>query len=173
MRKIDLKQFDEVYTFFQQAFIPAELRDYDEMKMLFEKGLFVIYGEYEDDYLLAAMIVWELEHCVYLENFAVSEKARGKGIGSFVLKEFTRLYKDCFLFMEVEVPYDSISRRRIQFYEKNGYLSNRYTYIQPPFRKDDEPVHLTFMTYPSCMNEEQCHDIKEEIFKVVYQRGKI
>ena len=31
-----------------------------------------------------AMIVWELENCVYLENFAIETKMRGQGLGTYL-----------------------------------------------------------------------------------------
>lgn len=98
MKKISIEQFDEVYHLFQQSFIPAELRPYQQMKELFEKDMFTIYAQYEKDALLGAMIVWELKSCIYLENFAVDSQMRGKGLGSQFLKEICCLYKDDFLF---------------------------------------------------------------------------
>lgn len=171
MKKISLIQFDEAYALFQEAFDIAELRPYEQMKEMFLEGLFVIYGYYESQKLLGALIVWELERCVYLENFAVSEKSRGKGLGGFLLQEFSKIYNGHFLFLEVEEPVCDITKRRIEFYKRNGYILNPYHYVQPSFRENDSSVHLTFMTYPSCMSEKQFEDIKEEIFRVVYRKG--
>lgn len=173
MKKLSMPQFDEAYQLFEESFVLAELRPYQQMKSLFEKGLFHIYGEYQDEQLMGALIVWELETCVYLENFAVSAKARGQGLGTRFIHHFRDLYHDRFLFMEVEEPFDEISKRRIHFYEKNDYILNPFHYIQPPFRKDDPQVKLTFMTYPEIMNEEQYQDIKDELFRVVYQKGEL
>ena len=116
------------------------------------------------------MIVWELENCVYLENFAIETKMRGQGLGTYFLQQFCHLYKDKFLFLEVEVPHDEISRKRIQFYERMGFVLNPYQYIQPTFRENDHSVQLTFMTYPKVMDDQQYQMIKKEIFKVVYQQ---
>lgn len=173
MEKIRIEQFDEVYHLFQKSFIPAELRPYQQMKELFEKDMFTIYAQYEKDALLGAMIVWELKSCIYLENFAVDSQMRGKGLGSQFLKEFCYLYKDNFLFLEVEEPHDEISKRRIQFYEKWKFVLNPYHYLQPTFRGQDQPVSLTMMTYPHIMSEEQYKKVKKEIFEVVYQKGEL
>lgn len=173
MEKIGVEHFDDVYHLFQDSFIPAELRPYKQMKELFEKNFFTIYAQYEKDKLLGTMIVWELKNCIYLENFAVNSQIRGRGLGSQFLKEFCRLYKDNFLFLEVEEPHDEVSKKRIQFYEKWGFVLNPYHYLQPTFRGHDQPVTLTMMTYPDSMTEEQYKTIKKEIFEVVYQKGEL
>lgn len=170
MKKISLSQFDDVYALFQQSFVPSELRPYQYMKDLFQQGLFCIYACYSKQELQGAMIVWELKHCVYLENFAVHEKMRGQGLGSDLMKQFCQMYVNDFLFLEVEEPYDDFSRRRIQFYERMGFILNPYDYIQPTFRQGDQPVILNMMTYPEMMDEQKYQKIKKEIFEVVYQQ---
>lgn len=174
MDKISLQQFDEVYQLFECSFVQSELRPYKTMKDLFQQGLFSIYAKYQQNKLQGAMIVWELTHCVYLENFAVDETMRGKGLGSNFIEQFCQLYKDQFLFLEVEKPHDEWSRRRIQFYQRKGFLYNDYGYLQPAFRNEDQPVYLMLMTYPQYMDEAQYQTIKKEIMEVVYQqKGEI
>ena len=92
MEKITLKEFDEVYALFEKAFIPAELRPYEKMKLLFLEDEFVIYGMYQDGRIIGAIIVWEFNDFVYLENFAVDQSLRGQGLGSQILQAIKELY---------------------------------------------------------------------------------
>ena len=170
VEKISLKQFDEVYQLFEQSFIQTELRPYQKMKDLFQRGLFSIYAKYEKDELLGAMVVWELNSCIYLENFAVNEKQRGQGLGSYFLKQFCHLYDGQLLVLEVEKPHDDLSNRRIGFYERMGFLLTPFGYVQPTFRSNDEAVSLILMTYPEMIDHQKYQEIKEKIFKVVYQQ---
>ena len=36
--------------------------------------------------------------------------------------------------LEVELPEDALTRRRIGFYERHGLVFNSYPYLQPPMR---------------------------------------
>ena len=81
MIKINEESFDMVYQLFEEAFILAELRPYEKMKELFLKEEFVIYGYNLEGKLAGAILVWEFDECIYLENFAVDSKLRNQGIG--------------------------------------------------------------------------------------------
>lgn len=170
MKKICLKQFDEVYQLFEQSFIQTELRPYRQMKDFFQRGLFTVYAKYEKDGLLGAMVVWKLNSCVYLENFAVNEKQRGRGLGSYFLQQLCHLYDGQLLVLEVEKPHDDLSKRRIDFYERKGFLLTSFGYVQPTFRSNDEAVSLNLMTYPKMIDYQKYQEIKKEIFEVVYQQ---
>ena len=65
MEKISISHFDDVYHLFQRSFVLEELRPYEQMKKLFQQNLFSIYAKYDHNELQGAMIVWELENCIY------------------------------------------------------------------------------------------------------------
>ena len=104
MKKLNIQEFDEVYALFEKAFIPAELRPYEKMLPLLEKGEF------------------------------------------------------------------DISKRRIGFYERNGYVLNPFHYIQPTLRSNATEVNLMLMSYPESINVYSFDQIKKQIFRVVYQQ---
>lgn len=170
MKKLNLQQFNQVYQLFEKAFIPAELRPYEQMKTLYNHNEFQIYTRIDNEQLIAAMIVWEFDEFVYFENFAVDQKFRGQGIGSQFLKELQRFYADKLLILEVEKPFDEISEKRIQFYQRHQWKLNPYEYIQPLLRENEEDVHLQLMSYPNQINNQQFQNIKNTLFKYVYKR---
>lgn len=166
-----ISHFDEVYALFEKAFIPAELREYEKMKTLFQQRVFDIYGYYQNSKLVGAISVWDLGDFVYLENFAVDASLRGHGIGAKILKELQVLYSQRQLILEVEEPTDDIKKRRISFYQRNDFIFNHYGYIQPALREMQTEVHLLLMSYPSVLNENMYKHIKNQIFKIVYQQS--
>ena len=103
MKKLNIQEFDEVYALFEKAFIPAELRPYEKMLPLLEKGEFDVYGYYQNNKLTGALLIWEFDDFVYLENFAVDESVRGQGIGSILLDEMKTLFPP--------LPYFNILKR--------------------------------------------------------------
>lgn len=163
-----MNDFDEAYALFQKAFVPAELRPYEKMKPLFEQAQFVIYGYKNEDKLVAALIVWELENCIFLENFAVDESLRGQGLGGRVLEDVKVKYPEYSIVLEVEEPVDEMSQRRIGFYQRHEFLLNPYSYIQPTLDVLPTNVKLQLMSYPQTIDESQYQRMKKEIFKVVY-----
>lgn len=42
--------------------------------------------------------------------------------------------------LEVELPEDSLKKRRIGFYERHGFTFNEYPYIQPPMGEDRHEI---------------------------------
>lgn len=168
MYTIQMQEFDRAYSIMEEAFPKSELRPYKAMKERFEKGEFVLYGKQYDTTLEGIILCWETPSCVFLENFAVSEKLRGKGMGSDILTLLKQQYVGKTIVLEVEEPFDEMSKRRIAFYERNGFILTPYGYMQPPLNEDVNEIPLLLMSYPSAIEENVFHMIKEELFRIVY-----
>lgn len=152
--------FSEIYRIMQASFSDDEYRPYDEQLALFEEPEYRIY------YMPAGFLaVWEFESFIYIEHFAVDPALRNSGTGSAMLQELVKQYQKP-ICLEVELPEDELTRRRIGFYERNGFVFNEYPYIQPPISKGKSPVPLRIMTYGSAITQ----DTFEEMKRVLYQR---
>jgi Acetyltransferases len=172
MIKINEESFDMVYQLFEEAFILAELRPYEKMKELFLKEEFVIYGYNLEGKLAGAILVWEFDECIYLENFAVDSKLRNQGIGAAILKEIQQIYSSHLIVLEVEEPIDELTTRRVHFYQRHQFYLNPFHFIQPALRENVEDVHLMLMSYPHCINEETFKNIRDLLFYKVYKQNK-
>ena len=71
--------------------------------------------------------------------------------------------------LEVEVPEDALTRRRIGFYERHGLVYNEYPYLQPPLRKGNALLPLRFMTKPGAIDEKTYERYKRLIYRIVYK----
>jgi len=71
--------------------------------------------------------------------------------------------------LEVEVPADDLTRRRIGFYERHGLVYNDYPYLQPPLRTGNELLPLRFMTKPGAIDEITYERYKKRMYELVYQ----
>ena len=169
MELMKQEQFDRVYELFENSFIPTELRPYHLMKEKWLQQEFKIYTLFQHKEMIAAMSVWELEGFVYLENFAVNDCYRGQGIGSYLLKQFMSIYKHQLLILEVEKPSDTMSQRRIQFYQRHHWHMNPFHYIQPALRDNSEDIELFVMSYPEMLSQSQFLDIRSKLFYKVYR----
>lgn len=167
-RITEMKDLDAVYQIFIEAFPPAELRLYEVMKQLYIEGLLKVYVLKQENEIVGALSVWELDNFIYVEHFAVSSKLRGQGLGSFFLREVKSLYPNQQIVLEVEKPIQEIEKRRVEFYQRNDFVLSTDGYIQPPFRDNAEEVYLVLMTYPCAITQEQFTNIKNQLFKKVY-----
>lgn len=62
----------------------------------------------------------------YLMYFAVEPKLRNKGYGSIILKELSNRYKN--IFLSIEKPVDDLTKKRKNFYLKNGFIETNKIY---------------------------------------------
>lgn len=123
LQRINETNFPEIYRIMQASFSDDEYRPYDEQLALFEEPEYRIY------YMPAGFLaVWEFESFIYIEHFAVDPALRNSGTGSAMLQELVKQYQKP-ICLEVELPEDELTRRRIGFYERNGFVFNEYPYI--------------------------------------------
>lgn len=165
LQRINETDFPEIYRIMQASFPDDEYRPYEEQIALFQEPEYRIY------YMPAGFLaVWEFESFIYIEHFAVDPALRNSGTGSAMLQELVKQYQKP-ICLEVELPEDELTRRRIGFYERNGFVFNEYPYIQPPISKGKSPVPLRIMTYGSAITRETFEEMKEVLYRRVYKCG--
>jgi len=146
-----LRQFLELYT---SAFPPEERRQYRDVGELqafiqSRSPLFRIIVKTEPDAgaILGFLTWWDFPQYAYVEHFAVRPDMRGAGLGTEMLAHL-RSTTDKGILLEVERPEKGeIARRRIAFYERNGFEQHpEIEYIQPPYSPGMSEVPLLLMT---------------------------
>ena len=65
--------------------------------------------------------------------------------------------------LEVELPEGELEKRRISFYERNGFCYNPYPYTQPSIAPGREPIPLRIMTYQRTVTEAEYQKIKSAV----------
>ena len=106
----------------------------------------------DTDEFIGFILWWDFEHIRYIEHLAIVPRLRGKGYGQRILKKFTSR-PDIPLLLEVEHPDTEINKRRINFYQRIGFVVNEYEYKQPPYKKCGNDVPLILMTYPNVISK--------------------
>lgn len=173
--------FPEIYRIMQASFPDDEYRPYNEQLALFQEPEYRIYympvielegvvnNSNGNSKIQAAgfLAVWEFESFIYIEHFAVDPALRNSGTGSAMLQELVKQYQKP-ICLEVELPEDELTRRRIGFYERNGFVFNEYPYMQPPISKGKSPVPLRIMTYRNEITREEFQKMKEILYRRVY-----
>lgn len=166
-QRITEETFGTVYPLLEAAFPVTELREKERQKALLREPCYRLFGVPGGDGMRAVFAVWEIEDFLYIEHFAVREDCRNGGFGGQLLDRLlAEAGKPAVL--EVEVPEDGLTKRRIGFYERHGFVYNTYPYLQPPMREGQGMLPLMLMTNPSAIDEKTYGRYKTLIHRIVY-----
>ncbi len=165
IEKMKRDGFDEVYAIMEQSFPTDEIRPYSEQKKLLDNPAYSIYITPSVDAFIA---IWEFEEFVFVEHFAVDSEHRNTGLGSRMLTEFLEK-QDKIVCLEVELPDTELAKRRIGFYERNGFFLNEYEYFQPPISRGKKIVPLRIMTSRERIDEVTFDKIRNILYREVYK----
>jgi GNAT superfamily N-acetyltransferase len=144
-------------------------RDYVSHRSEFH--LLVAYDEARPVGLLS---YWDFGTFRYVEHFGVAPEWQGRGYGSQLLQRFIQCFVQGFnqgaalpVVLEGELPTSTQARRRIAFYERQGFRLWPHVYAQPPYRRGDAPVPMSLMGY-GWEDESQFEKVRDTIYQAVY-----
>mgnify|MGYP000003567379 FL=1 len=168
LRKMRSGEFDGVYGIMESSFPADEIRPYGEQKERLSRENYVIYVTPSKNGRVGAFITaYDFPGFAFVEHFAVAEDFRGGGIGSRILGELKETVKKR-ICLEVEPPETETAKRRIAFYERNGFTLNRYPYTQPPISAGRNAIPLMIMTTDGAVTEEEFCAMKKTLHREVY-----
>lgn len=166
--------FDQVFSIMERSFPADEYRTYEEQKELLLEPRYHIYVCMRRDpdcaCVEAFLSVWQFEDFTYIEHLASDPAIRGQGLGSAILQEAAAFFPKQ-ICLEVEPPDTELAKRRIAFYQRNGFYLNSYPYIQPPISKGKRPLPLMIMTSGAGITEERFQELRTELYREVYKQS--
>ncbi len=109
---------------------------------------------------------WRFDTFVYIEHFALAATLRSQGYGSMALQTFIAAVSPCPIVLEVEPPADTLTRRRVSFYERCGLTLYDYNYTQPPYAPDRMAIPLRLMG--SLPVGTELREVAEKLHREVY-----
>jgi len=167
-KKSQHMNFDSFFELMSEAFPSIERRSYEnQKKLLCNEAYNIIIENDEEENIIAFIANWEFNDFSFIEHFAVDSKIRGNGMGTSMLKDYL---KKCnkLIFLEVELPENDISVRRIEFYKRLGFHLNNFKYLQPPLQKQHDFLPLKVMSYPRRVNKMEFVNFKNVVYDEVY-----
>ena len=111
--------------------------------------------------------LWRLDGFCYAEHFAVDPSLRNGGYGSRVMQLLLREL-ELPVVLEAEVPADDLSRRRVAFYERQGFRTCDKDYIQPSYRPGGESLPLYLMVAGESRGLPPLESVRRDIYRHVY-----
>lgn len=169
LEELQVKDFDKVYSMMEESFPVDERRTYEEQKALLDNEMYSIYilPDTENDNIKAFIAIWRFDDFAFVEHFAVSPLYRNGGLGALILQEVKKLLSSM-ICLEVELPEEEMAKRRIGFYERNGFYYNEYEYMQPAISKDRNEIPLRIMTTCGKVTEDRFNEMKDILYQYVY-----
>lgn len=167
MRSIPEQVSNGLWEILERSFPMEERRSRQEVQGLLNGAEMKLLTAQETGELQGFLMLWELAQFVFIENFAVAQSMRGRGLGAHMLAYITEHW-DKPQILEVELPETEICRRRIAFYERNGFFLNQYPYRMPCLHGNGPAVPLLLMSKPEALTGEQAEHVKADLYRVVY-----
>lgn len=160
--------WSRIKSTYESSFPVCERRDFDLLTgLLTRQPRFVAYALLRDGEYAGFVTWWKFDDFSYVEHLAIDASARNGGIGGEAMRAFLAQSATPVV-LEVEPPTDEMSRRRIGFYERLGFVLDSHSYLQPPYRKDDAWLPLQLMSYGNANLAQRYEKVRDTIYRYVY-----
>lgn len=147
----DDKYFSEFWRIYSTSFPLNERREIEHQSTIFNKSGYQINAYISDDQFIGFISYWMTKKFIFIEHFAVAKEYRNQGQGNAVLKSFIEC-NPILLILEIELPVDTITRRRLRFYESLSFKMNHHNHYQPSYHKGDKPIPMKILSYPALIS---------------------
>lgn len=139
-----------------------KLREYTDQNPHFYNNII-----FDDDTPIGLITYWDFEHFYYVEHFAINPALRNGGYGKKSL-EFLCEKLNRPIVLEVEMPLQEMAQRRINFYQRQGFILWEKKYEQPPYKAGDGFLPMYLMVRGDLQCEQDFETVKNRIYKEVY-----
>lgn len=160
-----LNRIEETYV---SSFPSCERRDFAALKaLMFPGSRFIANALLRDGQYVGFITCWNFEKFLYIEHFAIDQTARNGGIGGKALRQFLNVW-NLPAVLEVESPDDEMSKRRIGFYERLGFVLDTHPYQQPPYHAGEGGLDMLLMSYGAIDLQKEYEEVKNYLYECVY-----
>lgn len=169
IKQITEQHISQAVSLYTEAFPKIERRPVVQWLHLWQiQKHFEIIEISSGDLFAGFISYWGFKDFIYIEHFATAKSLRGNGIGGMAIDAFKQTCQGKPVILEVEMPTDDISKRRIAFYGKHGFTLSANPYIQPAYRANDAPIELRIMSTDPIFTARNFNTITGTIHQHVY-----
>ena len=167
-KNISDNHFKKAWKIYEDAFPIEERRLLNQQINVMKESNYHFDIMIDKNELIGILLWWDFETLRHIEYFATSTKHRNKGFGKQILENFMN-DNDKPILLEVELPYSTINKRRIKFYERIGYKLNQHYYEVPPFIEGNNPLQLLLMSYPTFLTEKDVEQFTQICHPIIFK----
>lgn len=158
------------YAYFENlyriSFPIFEQRTEQQQVLAFSSPAYHLNIYLDGEVFVGFIAFWEFDRYLYIEHFAVHPDLRGKGYGSIALKALQDSTTKRLL-LEIDPVTDNISAKRLHFYELNGFSSNPYPHVHPPYREGFHGHNLVVLTTGGGISPEEYNQFDTDLREIV------
>lgn len=147
---IDIRHpfYGQVERLMEQAFPFEERRCPEDQRRVAETDpRLTVNALVSENRFVGLLTYWKLDGMMYVEHLATLPEVRGGGMGRRVMEKLTGC-SDVPVVLEVEPPVDELTRRRVDFYRRCGFvLWEKRRYLQPSYHSGSGSLPLQLMVY--------------------------
>ncbi len=161
--------YDFVENLFLSAFPEDERRDIaNQRRNVDNNPLFCCYVAEEREESVGFITVWRFTGFCYVEHFAIDPMHRNGGYGRQTIQALLEEVRQPVV-LEVELPENELSCRRIGFYQRQGFcLWSEVSYIQPAYRPGGNTLPMHLMATAGLHPETDFERVKDCLYRKVY-----
>ncbi|MDR2911369.1 MAG: GNAT family N-acetyltransferase [Bacteroidales bacterium] len=160
--------FMQAWQLYRKSFPPEERRRLNTQRKIMNHRQYHFELITDNNMFVGFILWWGFNDVRYIEHLATMPHLRGKGYGQRILNSFITA-SNIPVLLEVEHPADNISRRRIGFYQRAGFVLNEHKYSHPPYKKGGQYVSLMLMTCPDAITGEQLKRFLKQHHPVIHE----
>lgn len=160
--------YGEFKKIYKASFPVFEQRTEEQQKQAFANSSYYLECYVENKSLTGFIAYWDFGCYLYIEHFAIHGECRGKGYGSFILKDLKRRRQEMLL-LEIDPVEDAISETRFRFYRKNGFIKNSFFHVHPPYQPACQGHELLVLTSDREMTEKEYRKFASDLALFVMQ----
>ena len=158
----DLQHYKFMEELLVDAFPPEEYRQLEELREYTDRT-----GNFHNNIIFDDDLPIDFDRFYYVEHFATNPALRNGGYGKRTL-EYLCNHLQLPIVLEVERPVEEMAKRRICFYERQGFTLWKNDYYQPPYKPGDDFLPMYLMVYGDLNPEKDYEDIRHKLHTVVY-----
>ena len=164
----DVQHYQFMENLLIAAFPPEEYRELKELREYTDRtGNFYNNIIFDNETPVGFITYWDFNDFYYVEHFAIDPTLRNGGYGKktldYLCKELDRP-----IVLEVEMPVEEMAKRRINFYQRQGFVLWEKEYKQPPYKPGDDFLPMYLIVFGNLQCEQDFEMIKNKIHKEVY-----
>lgn len=162
-----------LYTYMEElmkrSFPPDEYRDLNELRDFTDNRTHFFNNIImENENPIGFFSFWDFDDFYYAEHFAIDPSKRNGGYGKAVLQHVCQTLQKPIV-LEVEMPEEEMARRRVGFYQRNGFVLWNNEYQQPPYKPGDNYLPMRLMVHGVLDSNKDYEKIKQRIYRDVYK----
>lgn len=175
MKLIDMEEAplairEQAWTLYTESFPDYERRSRQAHHAATEDAEFrskIAVGDNGE--LIALLFYWIHEGLLFIEHIAVDHSMRGNNIGSKLISELRAKHSDETVILEIDPPIDEISKRRLEFYQRLGFVENDFQYVHPSYARGDNalPHNLVIMSHKRKLTDEEFAEFKDYLYNTI------